>query len=187
MSQYFEQLANIKSQFTGIISNIVNSYVNYQLYPDDTSYSNTYNNYKNAILKCNADLVKLDLEVENAIGMSHNMINKILETIYKSKNSILSKMLPNLFQQKLTSKNMKDMNISLFTYQLLLNWELFLGVIFLFFIIVLYYRKYYTTKEVIDYASKKFNDTKESISDNIETVKKQINQPKKEKEEEEKE
>jgi hypothetical protein len=96
-------------------------------------------------------------------------------------------MLPNLFQQKLTSKNMKDMNISLFTYQLLLNWELFLGVIFLFFIIVLYYRKYYTTKEVIDYASKKFNETKESISDNIETVKKQINQPKEEKEEEEKE
>jgi len=184
MSQYFEQLANIKSQFTGIISNIVTSYVNYKLYPDDTSYSNTYNNYKNAISKCNSDLVKLDLEVDNAIGKSHNMINKILGMIYKSKNSVLSKMLPGLFQQKLTIKNMKNMNISLFTYQLLLNWELFLGVILLFFVIVFYYKKYYTAKEIMDFASKTLDKTKESINNNIETVKTQINEKKEEEEKE---
>jgi len=171
MTNYLEQLTNIKNQFTGILSNIVTSYVNYKLYPDDTSYVNTYNSYKNGILKCNSELVKLDLELDKSIDMEHNIINKILGMKYDSKNSFLSKIIPQLYQKKLTSKNMKNMNISLFTYQLLLNWEMILGILCVFIIIVLYYKKYYTAKEIIDYATKKMNDTKESINDNIETIK----------------
>ena len=185
MTSYLEQLINIKNQFTGILSNIVPSYVNYQLFPDDTTYANAYNNYKNAILKCNAELVALDLEVDKSINMNHSIINKILGDTFKAKNSYFSKMLPFLYQQKLTSQNMKEMNISLFTYQLLLNWEMYLGVIAIFFIIILYYRKYYSIKEIVDYASTKIKDTHQSINDNIELVKNEFSKKNDEDEEEE--
>ena len=185
MTNYLEQLINIKNQFTGIITNIVPSYVNYQLFPDDTTYANTYNNYKNAILKCNAELVALDLEVDKSINMNHSVINKILGDTFKANNSYFSKIIPYLYQQQLTSANMKEMNISLFTYQLLLNWEMFLGVIAVFFIIVLYYRKYYTVKEIVDYASKQISDTHKSINDNIEVVKNEFSKNNEEEENEE--
>ena len=80
---------------------------------------------------------------------------------------------------------MKIMNINLFTYQLVLNWEMFLGVIGVFFIIVLYYRKYYTVKEIVDYASKKINETHKSVNDNIELVKNEMNKSKDSEENEE--
>ena len=80
---------------------------------------------------------------------------------------------------------MKEMNISLFTYQLLLNWEMYLGVIAIFFIIILYYRKYYSIKEIVDYASTKIKDTHQSINDNIELVKNEFSKNNDEDEEEE--
>jgi hypothetical protein len=184
-TKYLEQLQNILNQFTGVLTNVVSSYVNYKLYPDDTTYANTYNNYTNAILKCNAELVALDLAVDKSIDMYHSIINKILGNTFKAQNSRLSKIIPYLYQEKLTSKNMKIMNINLFTYQLVLNWEMFLGVIGVFFIIVLYYRKYYTVKEIVDYASKKIKDTHKSVNDNIELVKNEMSKSKDSEENEE--
>jgi hypothetical protein len=169
---FSDQLQTFKDMFTNLMSQMESVNVNHKLYPDDQTYSNDYSNWSGNMYTLKQNMLKLSSDVSDSIDKTNKIVNKVLSDIDSSNK--FSQMIPILFEKKNTSNDMKIDNINLYKYQILLNWEMFIGMCFLFFCIIFYYRKYYNTKEVIEYTKQTISDAKENISNNIQTAKEEI-------------
>lgn len=169
---FSDQLQTFQDMFTNLISQMESVNVNHKLYPDDQTYSNDYSNWTGNMYTLKQNMLKLSSDVSDSIDKTNKIVNKVLSDIDSSNK--FSQMIPILFEKKNTSKYMKMDNTSLYLHQVLLNWEIFIGMCFLFFCLIFYYRKYYDTKEVIQYTKQKLSDAKEDITNNIQSAKEEI-------------
>ena len=169
---FSEQLENLKNTFSNLMGEMEPININCKLHPEDQSYSSSCSNWSAALYTCNKNMTTLNNEVNDSIITYNDIVNKLLSDIDSTNK--FSKIIPNLFEKKNTSSDMKIDNMSLYNYQILLNWEMFIGMVFLFFCLIFYYRKYYNTKEVIEYTKQKIIDIKEDVSNNIKSAKEEI-------------
>jgi len=169
-SQVFtDELNNITSTFSSILSEYVPTLVNYQIDSTNTAFSSSYDSLTSQLSKCSADLATLDTQVLNDIQSANNELSQALAST--TSTTSLADMIPSLFEKNYTSMDMRMNNIKLYSYQILLNWEMFFGMIFIFICFIFYYRKYYNTKELIEYTKQKMSDVKEDVSNNIKDAK----------------
>lgn len=169
---FSEKLENLKNTFMNLMSDMETTVVNFKLYPDDQTFSSNYDNFMAASYTCNKNMTTLNTEVIDNISISNQILNSLLSQLDSSNN--YTQIIPALFNKKNASNDMKIDNMNLYNYQILLNWEMFIGMFFLFLCVILYYRKYYDTKQVIEYTKQKMVDIKEDVSNNIKTAKEEI-------------
>lgn len=169
---FSEQLDSLTNTFSSLISEMVPTSVSNKLYPNDQTYSSNMSNFNASLYTCDTSITALDSNVSDNITIMNQVLNNILSNIDSS--SRYSKLIPNLFDRKNTSYDMKIDNMSLYNYQILLNWEMFIGMFFIFLCLIFYYRKYYNTKEVIQYTTQKIMDIKEDVTNNVKTAKEEI-------------
>ena len=169
---FSEKLENLKNTFMNLMSDMETTVVNFKLYPDDQTFSSNYDNFMAASYTCNKNMTTLNTEVIDNISISNQILNDLLSQLDSSNN--YTQIIPALFNKKNASNDMKIDNMNLYNYQILLNWEMFIGMFFLFLCVILYYRKYYDTKQVIEYTKQKMVDIKEDVSSNIKTAKEEI-------------
>jgi hypothetical protein len=151
---------------------MVTTAVNNKLYPDDQTYSSNSSSWSASMYTCDTNMTTLDTNVSDNIATMNQVLNTILSNIDSS--SRYSQLIPNLFDRKNTSYDMKLNNMSLYNYQILLNWEMFIGMFFIFLCLIFYYRKYYNTKEVLQYTTQKIIDIKEDVTNNVKTAKEEL-------------
>jgi hypothetical protein len=169
---FSEKLENLKNTFINLMSDMETTIVNHKLYPDDQTFSSNYDNFMAGSYTCNKNLATLNTEVNDNITISNQILNELLSQLDSSNN--YTKIIPALFNKKNASNDMKIDNMNLYNYQILLNWEMFIGMFFLFLCVIWYYRKYYDTKQVIEYTKQKMVDIKEDVSNNIKTAQEEI-------------
>lgn len=169
---FSEELKRLKDMFDNLITNMESIYVNYKLYPNNQTYNNTYNDWVRNNNKCAKDMATLNIRVNNELNYLKEELNKLL--LQTNKSNKFSQLILNLFNKKNTSNNMKIDNMSLYNYQILLNWEMFIGMFFLFLCLIFYYRKYYDTKQVFEYTKQQMNNLKDDVSNNIKIAKEEI-------------
>jgi uncharacterized protein YukE len=166
---FSDQLNSIKNTFSSLLSQYTPTFVNYQSDPTNTAFSNSYDSLNFQLNKCNTSLDTLNSQVNQSVQSTNSILSNLISQLDNSNNQI-----PTLFEKNMTSMDMKMDNIKLYNYQILLNWEMFLGMIFIFFCLIFYYRKFYNTKELIDYTKQKMSDISQDVSSNLKQAKEEM-------------
>jgi cell division protein FtsL len=169
---FSDRLENIKEMFLNLISQMDLTILNYKLYPNDQTYNNDFMNWKYNIDTCNKNLTTLSNEVSDGVTASKDTVSDIFQSL--GVTSDVMNMISKLFENKNISNDMNIYSLNLYNNQIILNWEIFIGMLLLFFYLIYYYRKYYNTKQVIDFTKQKIIDMNKDAKDNIQAAKEEI-------------
>ena len=171
---FSEKLQNIKDMFTNLISQMEPTILNYKLFPEEQSYNNNYMDWKFNIDTCNKNLTTLNNEISDNLTINKNIVSQIFDSLSISSDTMAS--IYKLFESKNISNDMNIYSLSLYNNQIILNWEMFIGMMLLFFYLIYYYRKYYNTKEVIEYTKQKVMDINKNVTENMNAAHKEISE-----------
>ena len=137
-TQLLYKLNTYSQNFTSILDDFSNSYINYKLYPDYTEYENIYSNHKSNLDSLQADVFIATNDVQKNIDTLNSLINdlNIKLNTEKDNNKILKNTLSQISSDgngsELLFSESKDLYKMQKIYNIILISAIFL-IIFLLF------------------------------------------------------
>jgi len=134
-TQLLNKLNTYSQNFTSVLDDFSNSYINYKLYPDYTEYENIYSNHKSNLDSLQADVFIATNDVQKNIDSLNDLINDLNTKLNTEKDH--NKILKNTLSQISSDGNGSELLFSeskdLYKMQKIYNIILITGIFLIIF------------------------------------------------------